>query len=97
MKSSLLANVVQSVQSGRKTFFRYITANDVGTTGSHQSGFYENIAQSATTHQPSFLGLLCNKPKLYSIKETCLEKRRGCVLRHTLFVENICYSNQCDK
>ena len=40
MKSSLLANVVQSVQSGRKTFFRYITANDVGTTGSHQSGFY---------------------------------------------------------
>lgn len=40
MKSSILASVVQSVQSGRKTFFRYITANDVGTTGSHQSGFY---------------------------------------------------------
>ena len=42
-------------------------------------------------------GLYGLERKLYSIKETCLEKRRGCVLRHTLFVENICYSNQCDK
>jgi len=40
MRSAIIAEVVQVVEHGKKTFFRYITANDVGTTGSHQSGFY---------------------------------------------------------
>lgn len=36
----LLERVIQSVARGRRSFFRYITANDVGTTGGHQAGFY---------------------------------------------------------
>ncbi|MGP1461487.1 MAG: EcoRII N-terminal effector-binding domain-containing protein, partial [Bacteroides sp.] len=40
MPSELLAQVIDSIVSGKGTFFRYITANDVGTTGGHQVGFY---------------------------------------------------------
>ncbi len=40
MESRLLANVINAVQQGKKTFFRFITANDIGTTGGHQAGFY---------------------------------------------------------
>ena len=40
MPSELLAQVIDSSVSGKGTFFRYITANDVGTTGGHQAGFY---------------------------------------------------------
>lgn len=40
MPSELLAQVIDSIVSGKGTFFRYITANDVGATGGHQVGFY---------------------------------------------------------
>jgi len=31
---------INSVNSGRLSFCRFITANDTGATGSHQGGFY---------------------------------------------------------
>ena len=37
---SMLQNAISQVSIGRKSFFRYITANDVGRTGGHQCGFY---------------------------------------------------------
>lgn len=37
---TLLENAINSVRESQKAFCRYITANDVGSTGSHQSGFY---------------------------------------------------------
>lgn len=38
--TDLLNSVIRCVSDGAQTFFRYITANDVGTTGGHQAGFY---------------------------------------------------------
>lgn len=38
--TSLLLKAIESVSRSQRAFFRYITANDVGSTGSHQAGFY---------------------------------------------------------
>jgi len=37
---NILSNVIESVQSSEISFSKYITANDVGSTGGHQSGFH---------------------------------------------------------
>ena len=37
---SLLSRVIESVQQSEIAFSKYVTANDVGATGSHQSGFH---------------------------------------------------------
>lgn len=38
--SLIYENCILSVKRSKKAFYRYITANDVGTTGGHQYGFY---------------------------------------------------------
>lgn len=38
--SSLLNLVIEDVERAQAAWFRYITGNDTGTTGSHQQGFY---------------------------------------------------------
>ena len=38
--SDLLNSAIQSVQQSQAAWCRYITANDTGTTGAHQYGFY---------------------------------------------------------
>ena len=40
MEGSTLHDTISQVNTGRRSFFRYITANDVGQTGGHQCGFY---------------------------------------------------------
>lgn len=40
MEGSTLQDTIAQVSIGKKSFFRYITANDVGSTGGHQCGFY---------------------------------------------------------
>lgn len=40
MNQELLETIRSSVDSGRQSFCRFITANDTGRTGAHQSGFY---------------------------------------------------------
>lgn len=37
---SILENTIKSVQESELSFSKYITANDTGSTGSHQSGFH---------------------------------------------------------
>jgi type II restriction enzyme len=37
---SILQNAIQSVQQSKIAFSKYITANDTGATGGHQSGFH---------------------------------------------------------
>ena len=37
---SILQKAIQSVQQSKVSFSKYITANDVGATGGHQSGFH---------------------------------------------------------
>lgn len=36
----MLNNVINAIQNSESAFYRYITANDTGTTGAHQCGFY---------------------------------------------------------
>ena len=38
--NSILNAAIHSVQNAKSAFCRFITGNDTGTTGSHQSGFY---------------------------------------------------------
>lgn len=38
--SEILSAAIRSVQTSQTAFCRFITANDVGKTGSHQAGFY---------------------------------------------------------
>jgi len=40
MENSILTDVIQSVQNSEIAFSKFITANDVGTTGAHQAGFH---------------------------------------------------------
>lgn len=40
MENSILTEVIQSVQNSDTAFSKFITANDVGATGGHQSGFH---------------------------------------------------------
>lgn len=44
--SETLSAAVAAVKEGLGAFCRFITANDVGTTGGHQAGFYipKNVA-----------------------------------------------------
>lgn len=38
--TDFLLQVIKSVEQSESAWCRYITANDTGTTGSHQAGFY---------------------------------------------------------
>lgn len=40
MENNILAEAIQSVQNSEVAFSKFITANDVGTTGAHQAGFH---------------------------------------------------------
>lgn len=65
--SEILNLAIQGVQQSQKALCRFITGNDAGTTGSHQSGFY--IPQCAATllfEQPGKKGE--NKEKIVKIK-----------------------------
>lgn len=65
--SELLDLSIQSVKTAKTSFCRFITGNDAGTTGSHQSGFY--IPKNAA---PLLFGTACrrgeNKEKWVTIK-----------------------------
>lgn len=65
--SDLLNKAIQGVQSSTTAFYRYITANDTGTTGAHQAGFYiPKCASSLLFETPGVRGE--NKDKLVNIK-----------------------------
>lgn len=40
MENSILTDAIQAVQNSEIAFSKFITANDVGTTGAHQAGFH---------------------------------------------------------
>ena len=65
--SELLDLSIQSVKTAKTSFCRFITGNDTGTTGSHQSGFY--IPKNAA---PLLFGEECqrgeNREKSVTIK-----------------------------
>ncbi len=65
--SELLDIAIQTVKAAKTSFCRFITGNDAGTTGSHQSGFY--IPKNAA---PLLFGAECrrgeNKDKWVTIK-----------------------------
>ncbi|MBR2772669.1 MAG: restriction endonuclease [Bacteroidaceae bacterium] len=65
--SELLDIAIQTVKTAKTSFCRFITGNDAGTTGSHQSGFY--IPKNAA---PLLFGTECrrgeNKEKWVTIK-----------------------------
>lgn len=60
-------NAINSVNAGRLAFCRFITANDTGATGSHQSGFYiPKTSYSIFFDQPGERGN--NEDKFIKIK-----------------------------
>ncbi len=65
--SEILNKVISSIESSSAAFYRYITANDTGTTGAHQAGFYiPKCASSLLFDTPGIRGE--NKDKLVTIK-----------------------------
>lgn len=65
--SKILYQVINEVQSSQCAFCRYITANDTGTTGSHQAGFYiPKEAARLLFEEPVMKGT--NKDKMVEIK-----------------------------
>lgn len=65
--SEILNSAIAKVQNSRHAFCRFITANDTGTNGSHQAGFY--IPKCAAPLLFDSLGVKGeNKDKLVEIK-----------------------------
>lgn len=65
--NDILNNAIVSVQNSKKAFCRFITANDTGKNGSHQSGFYiPKCAATLLFDQPGIKG--CNKDKIVEVK-----------------------------
>lgn len=65
--SELLQSAIDSVQSSSVAYCRFITANDTGTTGAHQAGFYiPKCAAPLFFDEPGVKGE--NKDKFVSIK-----------------------------
>ncbi len=55
--SEVLDKAIYAVSHGQSAFCRYITGNDTGTTGSHQSGFYiPKCASSLLFDKPAVRG-----------------------------------------
>ena len=65
--SDLLNSAIQSVQQSQAAWCRYITANDTGSTGAHQCGFYiPKCASGLLFDEPGHKGE--NKDKYVNIK-----------------------------
>lgn len=65
--SDLLNSAIQSVIKSKAAWCRFITANDAGTTGSHQAGFYiPKCASELLFDKPGRKGE--NKEKTVKIK-----------------------------
>ncbi|MCM1372815.1 MAG: type II restriction endonuclease [Bacteroides sp.] len=65
--SEILNNTIDKVQNARYAFCRFITANDTGKNGSHQSGFYiPKCAAALLFDTPGMKGE--NKDKMVKVK-----------------------------
>ena len=65
--SEILNSAIQSVQQSQAAWCRYITANDTGSTGAHQCGFYiPKCASGLLFDEPGHRGE--NKDKYVNIK-----------------------------
>ena len=65
--SEILNSAINSVQQSKAAWCRFITANDTGTTGSHQAGFYiPKCASELLFDEPGRKGE--NKEKIVQIK-----------------------------
>ena len=65
--SEILNSAIQSVQQSQAAWCRYITANDTGSTGAHQCGFYiPKCASGLLFDEPGHKGE--NKDKYVNIK-----------------------------
>ena len=63
----LLNKAIAGVETSTAAFYRYITANDTGTTGAHQAGFYiPKCASALLFNTPGVRGE--NKDKLVKIR-----------------------------
>lgn len=67
MEDTILRQAIQGVENSISAFCRFITANDTGTTGAHQSGFYiPKCASALLFDEPGVKG--SNKDKMVKIK-----------------------------
>ena len=88
--SEIINSAINSVQQSQAAWCRYITANDTGTTGAHQYGFYvPKFASGLLFDEPGHKGENKDKYKVYRVDtdiETGLGQRFGIKYLPTLLI-----------